>query len=390
LHFTNDEAKGGDHEQLNLRQSQNRQLVKQGDRVAEVRFSDGTPGRTVLGADCFAYGSALAAGIAAGRGIEIKDDSVFYATCDGLLSLDSNTLLCRDAYVHKGSVNLNSGDLQYEGTVVVQGDIESGASVDVRGHLIVEGMISPSKIRCTGDLEVKGGIITGPEGFIHTGGNCRCNYIENSVLQVKGDLTVRRSILNSTVIAQGSIVIVDEGRGVIAGGVLSSWSAIKTANLGMEQGQPTECRVGSNLSSERRLYTLRQRLKKLQAFHEKLTTSLKGIDRKANLTADQQEQARNLREKSIRLEKIISRLVSWCDIQDKTMQWNHSATMVVTGILNQNVALFVTGQRVPIPGQVRGVLVPGNPYHGTQLVDLKELAAYVAARPDAIIASSKK
>ncbi|WP_141733802.1 DUF342 domain-containing protein [Oligoflexus tunisiensis] len=384
LHWTHDDDKGEDHQQLNMRENQNRQLVRTGDRVAEIRFTDGTPGKTVLGADCYAQGSAVIAGIAAGRGIEVKDDSVFYATCDGLLRMDSNVLLCENAYIHKGSINLKSGDLRFEGTVVVQGDIESGASVEVQGNLIVEGMISPSKVHCTGDLDVKGGIITGPEGFIHTGGNCRCNYIENSMLQVKGNLTVQKSILNSTVMAHGTIVILDEGKGVIAGGLLSSWSAIRTAHLGMEQGQPTECRLGSNLSSEKRLHTLRQRLKRLQVHHEKLNVSLKGIDRK-----DQQDQARLLREKSQRLEKIIHRLVSWRDLQEKKVQWNHSATLIVTGILNQDVALFVTGQRVQIQNNIRGVLVPGVPYHGTQLVDLKELSGYVAATPGAIVASGK-
>ena len=65
--------------------------------------------------------------------------------------------------------------------MVIRGDIESGASVDVKGMLLVEGNIGPSRVRVRGNLEVKGGIVSTEQGMVRVLGTLLRAYPKASL-----------------------------------------------------------------------------------------------------------------------------------------------------------------------------------------------------------------
>ena len=392
LHLSSQDQLNTKAQKVDVRESQNRNLAKQGDLIAEVRFSDGLPGQSVRGDAIHALGSAAACNFQAGDGVTLSQDCRFYARKDGLVTLQGNILVCESVYIHKGAINMSSGNLAFEGAVVVQGDIDSGASVSVRGQLIVEGMIGSATVRCSGDLEVKGGIVTGQRGWVHAGGQIRCNFIENSEVQSRGGLQVQRSILNSSVIADGPIVVTDARKGLIAGGTVSSWTAIRTAVCGMAQGSMTECRVGSNFAAERRLKRSRSRLKKILEFHSQLQKSLKEFEahKKAGPAGDAQHALKQLQAKVQKAERIAVKLGQLTENLEQKMQWNAKASLIVNGVLDKSTQIIAAGRRIPLTNNLQGVIVAATPYRGSHLVDLEELAAFQQAYPDLEIANLKK
>lgn len=373
-------------ESSDVRDAQNRSLYRAGERLAEVRFKDGIPGRTVEDQPVHARMPVAHVPFIAGDGIILKDDGRFYAERDGIVIQDGQTLRCEKLYVHKGSINLASGNLKFDGTVMVEGDIDAGAIVEVQGSLTVKGMIADAKVRCSGDLEVVGGINSGEQGYVHVGGNASCSYIENSHVQVRHNLSVVRSILNSSVIAGGTIAVADSSRGLIAGGSVSSWSAIRVATCGLPHGQPTECRIGSDYLMEKRLVHLSKRVQRITDFCKMIDATIATMESGKVQKPDTQIEIKLIQDRSKRAHKILEKLVGMNEQLERRMTWNLQATLVVTGILEKNVFLISAGKKVPVVDSLQAVFVPATPVNGSYLLDLDDFEGFTKNHPGTMVA----
>ncbi len=367
-----------------VRDRQNTRLARAGQMIAEVRYDDGIPGRNVFGEDIHAVGSALEARISAGESVQMQGPGSFVATRDGLIEWDGHTLQIVQTYVHQGSVNLSSGNLAFDGAVVVKGDIEAGATVEVKGTLLVEGVIGHAIVKVGGDLEVMGGLITSREGLVVVGGSCQAQFVENSRLHVKGSLIVQKSVLNSEVICGGPLVVRDPVRGLISGGHVSCWQAIAVRHLGLAQGQITVCRIGTHYISEIRWQRMTQRAQAVQECCQVLTRQLKdlpsGQGRKA-AEIDAQRQA--LQSRLQKAERILQHIERRRDLLEKQMQWNQNATLVVRGILDRSVEIHAVGKKIKSSQNLQGVLVSAASYRGSQIHDINIWNEFQKAWPEA-------
>jgi uncharacterized protein (DUF342 family) len=371
-----------------VRERQNSRLARAGQLIAEIRYDDGVPGRNVFGEDIHAVGSALEARIAAGESVQLDGAGRFVALRDGLIESDGNTLRIVQTYVHKGSVNLASGNLAFDGAVVVQGDIEAGATVSVKGTLLVEGVIGHATVKVGRDLEVTGGVITSQDGIVVVGGSFQAQFVENSRLHVKGRLEVQKSILNSEVVCGGPLLVRDPARGVISGGAISCWNAMAVRHLGMAQGQTTICRIGTNYATEIRWQRMNQRLRLVQEYKETVSRQLKDINTSAQgrKAADAMQQHQALQQRLEKAEKVLAHAQKRRDLLEKQMKWNPNATLVVRGILDRNVSIHAAGKLIKSGQNLSGVLVTASPYRGSSINDLSAWDEFHKAWPESRLA----
>ncbi len=383
LHYFSGERSPAEGANQDVRQSQNSQLVRRGYLIAEVRFKEGLPAITVKGQKLHLRAPASAEW-KAGEGVRLEENSRFYATREGLLSEHAGQLSIEEAYIHEGSVNLSSGNLSFEGSVVIKGDIEAGATVRVNGQLLVEGMIAQAMVYVKGQLAVKGGIITGSNGRVEVEGGLSCNFIEQSEIQVRGDLLVARSVLNSHLVVGGAILLKDS-RSQISGGQVSSTRLIRTAQLGNDQGSQTECRIGADFDSAVRLRHAKARSQKFKDLQKKLEIS---IEAESAAT----EPSKNAQHK-LRLEKlkrIVEHTQQRCVYLEQHMKWNHDACLLVSRMLDKNVLLIAAGQRVPLANNLTSALITGHAFQGRHILDPGEFGAFQSAHPEIDLLGLKK
>jgi uncharacterized protein (DUF342 family) len=371
-----------------VRERQNSRLARAGQLIAEVRYDDGVPGRNVYGEDIHAVGSALEARMTAGESVELQGPGRFMALRDGLIETDGGTLRIVQTYVHQGSVNLASGNLAFDGAVVVQGDIEAGATVEVKGSLLVEGVIGRATVKVGRDLEVTGGMITSQDGIVVVGGSCQAQFVENSRLHVKGTLEVEKSILNSEVVCGGPLLVRDPARGVVSGGAISCWNAMALKHLGMAQGHTTVCRIGTHYATEIRWQRMNQRLRVVQEYKETVSKQLKDISgsTQGRKAAELDAQRQALQRRFQKAEKVLAHAQKRRDLLEKQMKWNPNATLAVRGILDKNVALHAAGKLIKIGQNVQGVLVTASPYRGSSINDLSVWDEFHKAWPESRLA----
>ncbi len=372
-----------------LRDRQNTRLARVGQLMAEVRFDDGIPGRNIYGEELHALGSAQDAQIAAGEGVVLREGGRFYASRDGLIEIRGQTLAVLDTYVHEGSVNLSSGNLAFEGSVLIRGDIESGASVEVKGSLVVEGLIGNSQVKVKGNLEVKGGILTSAHGLVAVAGDCKALFIENSRIHVKGRLEIATSLLNSEVVCGKNIWIKDKAKGLISGGQVSCWDSIAVLNMGLGHGQRTICRLGTQYASELRWSRLGQRREAVTASRETLARTIQEAPTPSGRRAAEAEaQLAALQARLQKTDRLLAHIQRRLDFCEKQIVWNDQANLMVRGILDKNIAVQVAGKPLKIAQNFKAVLITAAPYRGNQINDLEIWEDFKKAHPSVQLADA--
>ncbi|WER44942.1 FapA family protein [Cupriavidus sp. WKF15] len=192
------------------------------------------------------------------------------------------------------SVDLHSGNVAFDGTLRVSGDIRTGMSVKVTGDVLVDGVIEAATIEAGGSIVVKGGIIGKAEtGHGHadaTGtisrasvrcqGAVQARFIENAVVEAGTEVTVESGIRQSDVAAGERIVVGgSSGMGSISGGRSRALLAVRAAVFGAPAGSATIVQVGLNPYADaqraaletdrRRLLEEQNKVKQLVAFFAK-------------------------------------------------------------------------------------------------------------------------
>jgi uncharacterized protein (DUF342 family) len=357
---------------IDMRSAQNKRVVDNGDVIAEIRFRDGKSGINVFGQALHATAKQTSYTLTVGTGVERREDGRFYALLRGMPKIERHTVSCLNVYVHRGDVNLKTGDINFDGTVEVKGSIDNGARVYAKGDLIVRGGIGRSRIHCGGDLSVGKGIVTSREGMVHAGGDVNALFIENSRVLVEGMLEVEQSIINSDCKVAGEIVIKSGSKGLIGGGIVVSETGIRTQDLGFADGEKTLCRVGSDWRLEHRITILRGREAKLKRFVTDRQYEFDDLTKKKAVG----ERIQKIEKRLVKGKKLLEKIEKLAEAVQKKIRWNDMAILIVRGVVDSNVEIAIGGRIVGVPKSLREVMFTAVRYRDAYVNSLIYLEQY--------------
>lgn len=158
-----------------------------------------------------------------------------------------------DPVLRVKDVNLRTGHIEYEGTLIVQGSVSPGMRLKVAGDVQILGMVESAELDVGGNLDVKMGI-SGPaddnrqaQGAmrVRCGGNLSAGHIENAELEVAGDVTIKSQLTHCRLISRNQVVVGSAGqpRSGIVGGQVQAASQIRAQSLGSQAGIATEIAI---------------------------------------------------------------------------------------------------------------------------------------------------
>ncbi|HWR38984.1 MAG TPA: FapA family protein [Patescibacteria group bacterium] len=208
-----------------------------------------------------------------GKNVIAVDDWRLYAAIHGHLNLflDKRVNVV-PVIVVEGDVDYSSGNIDFKGSVIVKGSVQTDFCVKAGGNIEIFGSI------CGGSVDGHSIIVhKGIQGMgrtvIKAQDRLVANFIENATVHVDQDVIVSDAILNSTVFA-GTRVIVEGKRGLIRGGRVSAGEVVRASTVGNPSGVVTEVEVSVNPYFKDELRQLRQDIKKAEMFYEELKASL--------------------------------------------------------------------------------------------------------------------
>ena len=194
-----------------------------------------------------------------GRGFERSEDGLTYkATISGKIEMQNNRILIVPVYEIFGDVDVNTGNIDFNGDVVIHGNIKPGASVRSTASITVDGISEGCNLEAGKDIILRGGMIGGDKAHLKVKGNLYAKFIEYTVIQVEGDMEAD-VLLDCTVACRGSILI--QGRTAkIIGGDVSAVKGIRATTIGNEAEMRTAVSVGVDTDCMARLNLLKKKL----------------------------------------------------------------------------------------------------------------------------------
>jgi len=218
------------------------QLVKKDQVLCEViKETEGIDGVNIFGASVPAK-RGKPPRIPSGRNTElVEDDTKLIATCDGVVRFVRDTIDINDMLKINSNVDQLTGNINFSGDVTIEGDVSDGFTVKSGGNIIVKGVVEDAEIEAAGNVHISNGINGGGERKINIGGDLRCKYIENAIINVNGNISADY-IIESRITCMGNIELAGT-RELVVGGEIKVLGELRAKDIGNEKDRITKIEV---------------------------------------------------------------------------------------------------------------------------------------------------
>lgn len=258
--------------------------VKEGDVVARItKEVEGVPGMDV-------YGNILSPRkverkiFRYGRNLKVSDDGLsLISMINGHVTLDGDRVSVSNTYTVPADVNLSVGNIDYDGDVVVSGNVISGFTVKATGNVEVRGVVEGAVIVAGGNIVLGRGIQGMQQGILKAGGSIVAKFIENAK-HVEADGTIEVGAIIQSNVLGGQDVVVQGKNGLIIGGKVVAKKSISAKNIGSEMGTNTLLTVGVSPTLKLKAEELKKQIKQLGDEKEKLSTIIVTLIKKNETT----------------------------------------------------------------------------------------------------------
>ncbi|WP_164473135.1 FapA family protein [Clostridium sp. E02] len=227
LEFEEDENGSVDYKHLN-----NIQSVKEGEVISEISTSiPGEDGKTVTGKSypCDIKGTNVP--VPSGRNTTLTEDrTLLLSQKTGHVTFANGKFQVDPILKINGNVDNNTGNLDYDGDILIAGDVRNGFSVKATGSIDIRGSVEGAEISAQGPIVIASGVSGNGKGSLYSDAYIKCRYLEHCSVTAKGNVYAE-SIINSKVKSSEDI-IVTAGIGVIIGGSLLATNNISAKMIG--------------------------------------------------------------------------------------------------------------------------------------------------------------
>jgi len=294
------------------------------DQLLAVKIppSKGTDGTDVFGNPIDSTGKNKTLPI--GRNTYISEDGLsLYAATNGRIVLVKGVYHVEEVLNIVGDVDYSTGNIIFNGDVVIGGDVLAGFRVTSVGDIRIKGTVEGAEIISTeGSIYVSRGIVGQDKAKIVAKKDVKAEYINDATIIAGNDVEVRGYIIRSNVTAENEVRAV-EGRGMIERGKVYAEKLIDAKVAGSPNSVRTELHVARQVAKEvyeKMLYieqdigNLEKRQKSIRKdieFFELLSKRLKKFpeDKKEELKKQVdnlkkvEEMLKEVRKKKVELEK---------------------------------------------------------------------------------------
>ena len=167
-------------------------------------------------------------------------------------------------------VNLASGNIYFDGSVQVDGDVLHSMKVQATGDVSIGGTVEGAQIECGGNLLVTGGIIAQAQVRCQSGVTAR--FVQASQVQAGHTLVLHDMALDAVLQAGADILIGEKNpqRGKLVGGTATAMLRLKVPTLGSNKAGLTRVCVGASPELEARYQLLQERIETEKANEDNL------------------------------------------------------------------------------------------------------------------------
>lgn len=197
-----------------------------------------------------------------GRNITLSEDRLSICSdVDGHVTLVDDKVFVSNI-LEVENVDNSTGNIEYEGSVEVHGNVCANFEVRARGNIVVRGVVEGAVLAAGGDIIIERGANGMGKGVLAAKGNIVSKFLENVNVSAGGFVSTD-SILHSKVYA-GTEINVSGKKGFITGGQVCATNSVSVKTLGSAMGATTIVEVGASPEIKTRFQELQKRSGEIQ------------------------------------------------------------------------------------------------------------------------------
>jgi len=171
-------------------------------------------------------------------------------------------------------VDLHSGNINYDGSILISGKISPGMVIHVTGDVLIKDTINNATIIAGNDIIIDGGIMGSvvKDNSIHknsgsrqnifnalltAGGSIKANFVGRVDMRAQGNIEIKEYIAHSVVFSNKKILLgKNGGKGQVIGGKIAAKRGIIANIAGASASTPTKLMVGYTPEAKKELKEL--------------------------------------------------------------------------------------------------------------------------------------
>lgn len=179
-------------------------------------------------------------------------------------------------------VSMASGNVHFDGTVHIKGDVLQGLLVKASGDIVVHGMVDGGKLDAGGNITIAGGIIA--HASVRAAGSVSARFAQGVQIHAGTVIELHDMALDCQLEALNQILIGTQkpGRGRLIGGTTSTMMLLRVPILGSPTSPVTRVALGTNAELDAKYEALQECLAKQQQAEE----NLEKLEKQVSSTGD--------------------------------------------------------------------------------------------------------
>ena len=235
-----DEKGNVDYKNLNFIQ-----IVKKGDKLAEiVPPVKGVEGCSILG-ETIQPKEGQIPPLPTGSNVQADpgNANVLLADIDGTVSLKGKNVEVEPVLTIKENVDFETGNITFDGSVFINGDVKTGFDVNAHGDVQINGLVEDALIVSHGNVMVKTGFVGKGNGKISAQGSVITKYCDTQNITCDGDIDIGDFVMQSNIHTKGKLTVTEQ-TGLIVGGEIYAMEGVEAKVIGNQNFTQTTIYAG--------------------------------------------------------------------------------------------------------------------------------------------------
>lgn len=235
--------------------------------------------------------------------VSFEDENLLLSSIAGLPVLHEHGAKV-DQVLKVAEVGLQSGHIDFDGSVQIKGNVNAGMHVKATGDIKIGGLVEKASIEAGGNIEIGGGVIghksNSPENrwgeqsepskedaILKAKNNIKARFIQEAWVECGGTIIVEKQVMHSHLYAESTVQLT--GQGKIVGGFTRANAKIDTDTAGVPANIPTHLEVGMCDALKAELTELNQQRHKLTEQMEQLKDVVEKLKRSRKPIPDEKK-----------------------------------------------------------------------------------------------------
>ena len=276
--------------------------------VSRIPATAGIPGYTVTGR-ALSPKSVKEAKLPAGKNTKYDEERLeMFASIAGRVDYKNRTVTVSSCYTISGDADLSTGNITFDGDVIIRGNVISDITVEVTKNIEVYGTVEGAKLIAGGNIVLKSGIHGNDKGILEAAGDVIAKHIERTTIRAGGNIMVD-ALMHSR--AESGDAVVAKGKyGSIIGGTIKAQNSITAQNIGSVINNKTNIEVGLPLAKRARLKHLGTELERLHVENEKYDKIVNYLTRMESIPPEKEQMRKSVIVGKLQNTKLINEYVA--------------------------------------------------------------------------------